>query len=71
MISIGGADHAVFQWRFIPENASDSKSDVSANKLSNNNPQEKEEELDDLPEKFDGNCCYFFLLILNYFQQKN
>ena len=23
VISIGGADHAIFQWRFIPENSTD------------------------------------------------
>jgi len=24
VITIGGADHAIFQWRFIPENTSES-----------------------------------------------
>ena len=31
VISIGGADHAIFQWRFVPENATEtsrSKEDI-------------------------------------------
>ena len=30
MISTGGADHAIFQWRFIPEGGLDSKSEVAS-----------------------------------------
>lgn len=53
VISIGGADHAIFQWRFIPENY-DAKSSGS-NRLSRSmSIKEGEEEDDDLPEKFDA-----------------
>ncbi len=56
LISIGGADHAIFQWRFIPDESTDTKS-VSVDESSNilpikdqNSSKKKQEET--IPEPY-------------------
>jgi len=52
VISIGGADHAIFQWRFIPDTDT-SRSSLSDNKLVMSRMSMDNVD-DDLPEKFDA-----------------
>ena len=60
VISIGGADHAIFQWRFIGENQTDTRSNMSANlstRLQKDQEDDRDEE-EDIPEKFAGINIY-------------
>ena len=57
VISIGGADHAIFQWRFIPEETAELINNTSQAALSSKHSlggaAEKEDE-DDIPEEYQG-----------------
>ena len=48
ILTIGGADHAIFQWRFLPEDGSAAKSSVE------NKTEPVEETNDDLPDQYQG-----------------
>jgi hypothetical protein len=50
VLSIGGADHAIFQWRFIPEDKAESLVDKLTPVLQS---QTKEAE-EDFPDKYSG-----------------
>jgi microtubule-associated protein-like 6 len=57
LISIGGADHAIFQWRFIPEDVGESKLSnmpVSAGALRMLPTKDAADSDDDLPAQSTG-----------------
>ena len=77
LISIGGADHAIFQWRFIPEDAPvDNKanlpvdaaakimpsSDAEDNKSTASRRKEAESDVEDL-QKYNGKYLNIYIYI--------
>lgn len=58
VISVGGADHAIFQWRFIPEDLVESLQSTSREPEVVNNDQQVSSRIEevqaDLPEEYDA-----------------
>uniref|UniRef100_UPI00398E636F echinoderm microtubule-associated protein-like 6 isoform X3 n=1 Tax=Pristiophorus japonicus TaxID=55135 RepID=UPI00398E636F len=50
IISTGGADHSVFQWRFIPEGMSNGGFDASQEGYADSNGEESDSDLSDVAE---------------------
>jgi microtubule-associated protein-like 6 len=62
VISTGGADHAIFQWRFIPEDVGESKlanAPVSAGALRMLSTKDAADSDDDLPGQSTGKKINF------------
>ncbi|XP_043551898.1 echinoderm microtubule-associated protein-like 6 isoform X1 [Chiloscyllium plagiosum] len=50
IISTGGADHSVFQWRFIPEGMSNGGFDAAQESYADSNSEESDSDLSDVAE---------------------